>query len=103
MTLPSRLSRSNSLFTVMLMLAIASVTRAAASVYQWSTVVDQVVSPESKGHPRAFLWIPDKCQRVRAVVIAIQNMEEEQIFQDAAFRQTLADLGFAQVWIAPPL
>jgi hypothetical protein len=62
-----------------------------------------VVSRESKDHPRAFLWIPDNCQRVRSVVIADQNMEEEQIFQDASFRSTLADLGFAEVWIAPPM
>jgi hypothetical protein len=32
---------------------------------------------------------------VRAVVIAEQNMEEEQLFQDAEFRKTLSDLSFA--------
>jgi hypothetical protein len=74
-----------------------------ASVYQWSTTVDGFISPESKDHPRAFLWIPEHCKRVRAIVIADQNMEEEQIFQDAAFRQTLAELGFAEIWIAPAM
>jgi hypothetical protein len=74
-----------------------------AAVYQWSTSVDEVVSPETRDHPRAFLWIPENCPRVRAVVIADQNMEEEQIFQDASFRTTLADLGFAEVWIAPAM
>ena len=76
---------------------------ARAAVYQWSTTIDDVISRESNHHPRAFLWIPDHCQRVRAVVIAIQNMEEEQLFNDAAFRKTLSDLGFAIVWIVPPM
>src|ERR1700677_4354186 len=76
---------------------------AAGAVFQWSTTLDDVVSPETKDHPRAFLWIPEICQRVRAVVIADQNMEEEQLFQDSEFRKTLADLGFAEVWIAPAM
>ena len=73
------------------------------AVYQWSTTIDEVVARESKAPSRAFLWIPEHCQRVRAVVIAIQNMEEEQLFQNAAFRKTLSDLGFAIVWITPPM
>jgi len=74
---------------------------ARAAVFQWSTTIDDVVSSETNDHPRAFLWIPENCQRVRAVVIADQNMEEEQLFQDAAFRKTLAELGFAEIWMAP--
>jgi hypothetical protein len=85
-----------------LLLCVLSAGRASyAAVYQWSALVDDVVSSETKDHPRAFLWIPDHCQRVRAILIADQNMEEEQIFQDAEFRKTLADLGFAEIWIAP--
>jgi hypothetical protein len=76
---------------------------AHAAVYQWSTTIDDVISPETKDHPRAFLWIAPDCQKVRAVAIADQNMEEEQIFQDPAFRKTLAELGFAEVWIAPAM
>ena len=72
-------------------------------MFQWSATLDDVVSGESKGHPRAFLWIPENCQRVRAVVIADQNMEEEQLFQELAFRKTLSDLGFAEVWLVPAM
>jgi len=32
--------------------------------------------PETKDHPRAFLWIPENCRQLRAIVIADQNMEE---------------------------
>jgi hypothetical protein len=92
------------LIAAMIILAVtATAPIVRASVYQWSTPIASVISSESKGHPRAFLWIPEHCQRVRAVVIADQNMEEEQIFQDAAFRKTLDDLGFAEVWIAPAM
>jgi len=82
---------------------LAAGLQAHAAVYQWSVTIDDVVSSETKDHPRAFLWVPDHCQTVRAVVIADQNMEEEQIFQDPAFRKTLAELGFAEVWIAPAM
>ena len=75
----------------------------SAAVYQWSSTLDQVVSPETKDHPRAFLWIPEKCQRVRALVIADQNMQEEQLFAEPEFRKTLADLGFAEIWIVPAM
>src|SRR5271154_3359235 len=77
--------------------------RVHGAVFQWSTTIDEVISRESKGHPRAFLWIPENCQRVRAVVIADQNMEEEQFFQDPEFRKTLTDLGFAEIWLAPAM
>ncbi|MBV8782355.1 MAG: hypothetical protein JO353_13240 [Phycisphaerae bacterium] len=86
-----------------LLLFLARPSLSVASVYQWSTTIDSVISPESKGHPRAYLWVPDRCDRVRAVVIADQNMEEEQIFQDVEFRKTLAQLGFAEIWIAPSM
>jgi hypothetical protein len=76
---------------------------ARAAVYQWSTTIDELISPESKSHPRAFLWIPDRCQRARAVVIASQNMQEEQLFQNPQFRKTLSELNFALIWIAPPM
>jgi hypothetical protein len=74
-----------------------------ASVFQWSATIDDVISPETKDHPRAFLWIPENCQKVRAIVIADQNLEEEQLFQDSDFRATLRDLGFAEIWIAPAM
>jgi hypothetical protein len=90
-------------FLALLLSQLFGASRARGSVYQWSATIDQVVSPESKDHPRAFLWIPENCQRVRAVVIADQNMEEEQLFQEPEFRKTLTDLGFAEIWIVPAM
>lgn len=81
----------------------AFASAADADVYQWSATIDNVIARETKAPPRAFLWVPGHCERVRAVVIAIQNMEEEQVFQNASFRKNCADLGFAIVWITPPM
>ena len=70
--------------------------------WQWSVPVTSVISTETNGHPRAFLWIPPSCQRVRGVVVGQNNMEEEQIFEHPTFRRALADLDFAVVWVTPP-
>lgn len=70
--------------------------------WQWSVPIKSVVSSETQGHPRAFLWIPPGCQRVRGVVVGQNNMEEEQIFEHPAFRRALTELDFAVVWVTPP-
>jgi hypothetical protein len=47
------------------------------------------------------LWIPPNCERVRGVVFGQHNMEEEPILEHPIFRAALAELGFAEVWVAP--
>ena len=72
-----------------------------SAVWQWSAAVDSITLPNSPEHPRAFLWIPPDCQRVRAVVVGQYNMLEDPILQDPEFRRNLAHLGFAEILIAP--
>jgi hypothetical protein len=72
-----------------------------ASVYQWSVPVNTTVSPETNDYHNAFLWIPEDCRQVRAVVVGQHNMCEETIFDHPAFRKTMSELGFAIVWISP--
>jgi len=74
-----------------------------AAEWQWSVPVSSVTSEETKEPPRAFLWIPPTCERVRAVVVGQHNMLEEPLFESAVFRKTLAELNFAEIWISPPL
>jgi hypothetical protein len=75
-----------------------------AADYQWSVSVDnQPHQGLDPGYPRAFLWIPPNCSRVRAIILSQNNMEEESILEDAHFRNTLSDLGFAEIWITPTL
>src|SRR5882757_7286935 len=66
------------------------------STYQWSL---QMPSPELER--RAYLWIPPKCQRVRAVVVGLQNMLEKLMFQNGDFRDACAASDVAILYIAP--
>jgi hypothetical protein len=74
---------------------------AHAAEWQWSAPVTSVVSAENNDHPRAFLWIPPSCERVRGVVVGQHNMEEEPILEHPTFRAALRELGFAAVWVTP--
>jgi hypothetical protein len=65
-----------------------------AADWQWSVPMT---------HGRAWLWIPPDCKQVRAVIVGQHNMIEQGIFEDAGMRKNLADLGIAEVWIAPPM
>lgn len=84
-------------------LALAGYPGAVAAEYQWSVPVTSVMSDETKDHPRAFLWIPPDCQRVRAVIVGQHNMLEEGILEHPAMRRALAEIGMAAVWISPAL
>ena len=68
--------------------------------WQWSVPVPPL-SGREKETPRAFLWIPPDCQQVRGVVFGHHNMQELAIYESPIFRRTLAELGFAVVWVAP--
>jgi hypothetical protein len=74
-----------------------------AAPYQWSATVDEIISNETNAHPRAFLWVPPACEHVRAVVIGQHNMQEEPILEHPAFRKTMAELCFAEVWVTPAM
>lgn len=75
----------------------------AAAEYQWSVPVPSATSPETQAPPRAFLWIPPTCARVRAVVLGQHNMLEEPILEAPRLRDELSELGMACVWITPIL
>lgn len=74
-------------------------TASQAAVWQWSVPVKSE-KPEN-GPARAWLWIPPNCQHVRGVIVAQHNMEEISILENPKFRSALADLNFAEVWVAP--
>lgn len=74
-----------------------------AQVWQWSVEIDSAISNEMAAPARAFLWIPENCKQVRGVIVGQHNMLEEGIFEHPAFRKTMTDLGFAEIWISPNL
>lgn len=70
--------------------ASLAATPADKGAYQWGVEVDGVISKETKKPPRAYLWIPEKCASLKAVVLANDNMLEEPLFADDGFRASLA-------------
>ncbi len=76
----------------------------SAAEWQWSVPVPGVAAAsETSEPPRAFLWIPPECERVRGLVVGQHAMAEELILEHAIFRAALNDLSFAAIWITPPL
>jgi hypothetical protein len=82
----------------LLLVCTSSIARAAE--WQWSVPVQpKAESPNER--PRAYLWIPPNCQRIRGVVLGQHNMEEQPILEHPVFRRAAAEIGFAEVWVAP--
>ncbi|UAY56031.1 hypothetical protein [Arachidicoccus terrestris] len=69
------------------------------AVWQWSVAVDGHLDHNTNS--RAFLWIPENCEKIRGFILAQNNMEEEMILENPVFRRAMADLGFAEVWVSP--
>ena len=84
-------------------LALAIVVHAvgASGMYQWSVALKGYISTETGKAPTAFLWIPDGCQQIKAVVFAQQNMTEEMIFKMPVFKKRMQELGVGLIWVAP--
>lgn len=80
--------------------ALALLAPLRGAEWQWSVPVPPPASPTNEAS-RAFLWIPPDCARVRGLVFGHHNMEEEALLEHPVFRKTLAELGFAVVWVAP--
>jgi hypothetical protein len=76
---------------------------ARSAEWQWSVPVASMTSGETNDHPRAFLWIPPGCQRLRAVIVGQHNMEEEPLLDHPKIRAACRELGFAQIWITPSI
>jgi hypothetical protein len=81
---------------LLLALALCLAAKAwADDVYQWSVPV------YGGSDRRAYLWIPPNCSHVRGLIVGLNNMQEEHLFQYDDFRKNLADLNMGIVWIFP--
>lgn len=76
------------------LVAAVSASAGESAVWQWAAPA---------GGSEARLWIPENCQRVRAVLLAQHNMIERGILEHPAMRRVLADCGIAEVFIAPSM
>lgn len=88
-------------YRLLLMLFLLCTNSTKAVVYLWSVKLDSHISTETKENPDAFLWIPDNCKKVKAVVVSQQNMCDETLFDHPRFREAMTELGFGIIWIAP--
>lgn len=91
----------NKYFLVVLLSLFMQTTRVAAAPWQWSVEIKDLISEETNAHPSAYLWIPENCKQVRAVIVGQHNMTEETIFEHPGFRKNMAKLGIAEIWITP--
>ncbi len=91
----------NKYFLVVLLSLFMQTTRVTAAPWQWSVEIKELISEETNAHPSAYLWIPENCKQVRAVIVGQHNMTEETIFEHPGFRKNMAKLGIAEIWITP--
>ena len=100
-TKPNKIKKRYFNLLIVIFVLVCFSIEGQASVYQWSVPLTGFISPETNEHPTAFLWIPENCTQVRAVVFGQHNMCEEPIFDHPVFRETMTELGVAIVWLSP--
>jgi hypothetical protein len=83
------------LFTGLFLLIITSPL--TAQVWQWSVPVKTARNAGA----RAYLWIPTDCKKIKAVVLAQNNMEEQSIIEHPVFREEMRKLSIAIIWVSP--
>jgi len=88
-------------YNLLILIVLLGTVSTQANIYQWSVKLDGFVSDETRDNPDAFLWIPDNCMQVKAILVSQQNMCEETLFDHPRFRETMTDLDFAIIWIVP--
>ncbi len=93
------------LFVLLLQALVANVSHAigvgGSGMYQWSVELSGYISNETGKAPVAYLWVPEGCRRVTAVILSQQNMTEEAIYKNKLFQAQMKRLGVAMVWVAP--
>ena len=70
-------------------------------MFQWSVELRRYISTETGKAPVAYLWVPEGCKNVKAVILSQQNMTEEAIYKNPRFQAKMKKLGVAMVWVAP--
>lgn len=86
---------------VLLLFPLMSKAVGASDMYQWTVALHNYISPETGKAPQAYLWVPEGCKKVRAVMFAMMNMTEEQLFKMPSFQARLKEMDVALLWIAP--
>ena len=92
-------------FFVLLLLSCLTTGKVLATgssgMYRWTVELRGYISPETGKAPNVYLWMPEGCEKVKAVMVSQQNMAEEALFKMPSFRRQMAELGVALLWVAP--
>lgn len=72
-------------------------------LWQWSVPITGLISTETSGNPRAFLYIPPGVTTVRGVILGQDNLLEKALLEHPATRQGMADAGMGAIFISPSL
>ncbi|MFP5042523.1 T9SS type A sorting domain-containing protein [Parasediminibacterium sp. JCM 36343] len=83
------------------MLATSSLSAqvtAVGQVWQYSL---QIKGCTGSGQPRAYMWIPPNCSKLRGMVLPQNNMEEFSVVENQQFRDSMASINFGIIWISP--
>ncbi len=72
-----------------------------SGMYQYSVELTNYISKETGKAPNAYLWVPEGCRHVRAVVFTQMNMTEEMVFKMPSFQKRMREMDIALLWVAP--
>ena len=72
-----------------------------SGMFLWSVELRRYISNETGKAPVAYLWVPEGCKQVKAVMLSQQNMTVEAIYKNPRFQAKMKKLGVAMVWVAP--
>ena len=76
------------IFSIILMCNLCTMWAVGQSgIYQHSVALAGYISTETGKAPTAYIWIPEGCQTVKAVVLAQQNMTEEMLYKRAVIEK----------------
>ena len=86
----------------MLLVPVAHAVGVGGSgMYRWSVELGRYISNETGKAPVAYLWVPEECKTVKAVILSQQNMTEEAVYKNPRFQAQMKKFSVAMVWVAP--
>ena len=89
--------RVSVLAIALMMQGLVSVAHAVgvggSGMFLWSVELRRYISNETGKAPVAYLWVPEGCKQVKAVMLSQQNMTEEAIYKNPRFQAKMKKLG----------
>jgi hypothetical protein len=101
MNLPSNRAKHLLWLALLFSPLTGTVQAALTAVYQWQVPIVPPFVGTADPERRAYLWVPPACTQVKGLVVGLENMEEQPMFEDPVIRAACTAANLAIVWIAP--